>query len=371
MVLTRRAYKAISRWLPNEIITEIIRAAPQADRASLCRVSKLFHALCLPVLYRVVHVQTRASAEAFGLSVLSDTALGPLVRSFKIDRGCFVGSKLSPLVLDVCKTLSNLEDLSMPLSSIAGLGELLLCTFPQLTRCNMGSKACLEWSSKEKDDLVAFLLRHPALATLDILVGCPLTPKTLIPLVHLQQLKCPAALVPFIVAHNLHEARLDWDHREGGVPNEVEKTIVALKSMTHTNVPFVCSIEVFTLQFAEIVDSISRNLPHTKTFRLALYTSLRTPQEPTDQVMNCLPRFTGLVYLSLECWHRILDNKVIHTLRDTEEEDQQTVQAFGDVCPTLKACRLNRVAWKNSNGTWKKYPEQDFREMAGISGFLF
>ncbi|KAJ7490808.1 hypothetical protein FB451DRAFT_1389566 [Mycena latifolia] len=93
MVLTRRAYKAISRWLPSEIILEIIQAAPQADRASLCRVSKLFHALGLPVLYRVVHLQTRASAEAFGPTVLSNIALGPLVRSFTIDPACFFGPK--------------------------------------------------------------------------------------------------------------------------------------------------------------------------------------------------------------------------------------------------------------------------------------
>ncbi|KAJ7467476.1 hypothetical protein FB451DRAFT_1401484 [Mycena latifolia] len=82
MVLTRRAYKAISRWLPNEIITEIIQAAPQPDQASLCRVSKLFHGLCLPLLYRVVRLKTRASVEAFCIAVLSNTALTEFVRWF-------------------------------------------------------------------------------------------------------------------------------------------------------------------------------------------------------------------------------------------------------------------------------------------------
>ncbi|KAJ7490811.1 hypothetical protein FB451DRAFT_1552416 [Mycena latifolia] len=363
MVLTRRAYKAISRWLPNEIIIEIIQAASQSDRASLCRVSNLFHALCLPVLYRIVHLQTRASAEAFGPTILSDTALGPLVRSFTMGHACFFGPKLSPLVLDVCKTLSNLEDLSMPIASIPGLRELLLCTFPQLSRCNM--KGGGEWSSKEKDDLVVFLLRHPALTTLYIPAIYP-TLTTRLPLGRLQELKCPAALVPFIVAHNLHEARLDWYDCEGDVPCDVEKTIIALRSMTRTDVPFVCSIDVYTLQFTEIVDSISRNLPHTKTLRLKLNLPFFNPQDP---LINCLPCFTHLAFLSLECLPRLHNNKFIHTLRDTEEEDHQIAQAFGDVCPTLEACRLNRSAWRNSNGMWEAFSKEEFKELSGISEF--
>ncbi|KAJ7490795.1 hypothetical protein FB451DRAFT_1221088 [Mycena latifolia] len=361
MVLTRRAYKAISRWLPNEIITEIVLAAPQSDRASLCRVSKLFHALCLPVLYRVVHIQTRASAEAFGLSILSDTALGPLVRSFTIY------DRLSPLVLDVCKILSKLEDLSVPVASIPGLRELLLCTFPQLSRCNMGTGGG-DWSSKDKDNLVSFLLRHPALETLYIPEVWPSMPKTRLPLGRLQQLECPAAFVPFIIAHNLHKARLDWYDCEGDVPCDVEKTIIALKSMTCTNVPFVYSIDVYTLQFAEIVDSISRNLPHTKTLRLKLNLSFRIPQ---DHLMNCLPCLTRLAFLSLECLPRFDGDKFIHTLRDTEEEDQQIARAFGDVCPTLEVCRLNRSAWRNSNGTWEAFSEEEFKELFGISEFFW
>ncbi|KAJ6585642.1 hypothetical protein B0H19DRAFT_1250436 [Mycena capillaripes] len=54
MVLTRRQRKAISCWLPNEIISEIFQAAPAADRAALCGTSKLFYGIGAPVLYRVI-----------------------------------------------------------------------------------------------------------------------------------------------------------------------------------------------------------------------------------------------------------------------------------------------------------------------------
>jgi hypothetical protein len=81
MVLTRRGYKAISRWLPNEIITEIVCAVPWADQASLCRVSKLFHGICLPVLYRVVQLKSARGITSFCNTVPSNPAIAGYVRS--------------------------------------------------------------------------------------------------------------------------------------------------------------------------------------------------------------------------------------------------------------------------------------------------
>ncbi|KAJ6548162.1 hypothetical protein DFH09DRAFT_1087283 [Mycena vulgaris] len=147
MFLTRRAYKSISRWLPNEIITEIL-AASQADQASLCRVSKLFYALCRPL----------------GVSVF--TAHGDMLR--------------------------------------------------------------------------AFLGHHPALHHLQIddffsFHVWPATPAQ-IPLLHLRHLKCPANLLPAIVASNLKAASLTWSPRD---TTDVESFIVALKAMTRADFPFV------------------------------------------------------------------------------------------------------------------------------------
>jgi hypothetical protein len=85
MDLTRRTSKAISEWFPNEIITQIIEAAPQtADREALCRASKLFHGLCAPILYRTVVLDNFISVAAFCSAVLSNRALAELVRSFTV-----------------------------------------------------------------------------------------------------------------------------------------------------------------------------------------------------------------------------------------------------------------------------------------------
>jgi hypothetical protein len=72
MVLARRADRSISQWLPNEIITQIIQASSASDQAALCRTSRLFHALGVPVLYRVVELLSKfllyPSCEPFQIS---------------------------------------------------------------------------------------------------------------------------------------------------------------------------------------------------------------------------------------------------------------------------------------------------------------
>jgi hypothetical protein len=71
-------------YFPNEILTEILRAVPQSDQTALCRVSKLFHALCLPILYRVVHLKDLKSIDSFCSSVLSNATARESLRSFKV-----------------------------------------------------------------------------------------------------------------------------------------------------------------------------------------------------------------------------------------------------------------------------------------------
>jgi hypothetical protein len=79
MAMTR---KAISQWLPNEIIIKIVCTAPQVDQASLSRVSKLFHDISLPVLYRVVQLYSPQCITSFCTTILSNPATAGFVRSF-------------------------------------------------------------------------------------------------------------------------------------------------------------------------------------------------------------------------------------------------------------------------------------------------
>lgn len=84
MVLTRRQHKAISRWLPNEVIAEVMRAAPKPDQAALCRVSKLFHGLATPIVYRVVELKELSFLLKFSSVILSNPNLAGFIRSLTL-----------------------------------------------------------------------------------------------------------------------------------------------------------------------------------------------------------------------------------------------------------------------------------------------
>ncbi|KAJ7654313.1 hypothetical protein B0H17DRAFT_1100047 [Mycena rosella] len=335
MVLTRRAHRDISRWLPNEIITEIVQAAPRSDQIPLCRVSKLFHALTLPALYRDVRIETGASDLAFRSAVMSNNALAELVRSYTL---VSLISRATPLLVDSLTALTRLEDLRILAFSMthAHFEELLDCTFPHLTKCRLLKILCIQ----DFDDMGFW------------------PPTARIPLLNLTELWCPVKLVPSIITPNLQRARLLWNDREVD-PSAVEKTFVALKSMTSSDTPFVCSNDNCDHYFAEIVDSISRNMPYTTTLRLSLWDS-PSSNEIISQFAHCLPRFRCLAFLCL----RYMDD--VGDAFWNNEGDQMVVHSMDDACPTLQSLRFYERAWRKVNQTWETYPVKDFDALAGL-----
>ncbi|KAJ7654310.1 hypothetical protein B0H17DRAFT_1214407 [Mycena rosella] len=343
MVLTRRAYKAISRWLPNEIIAEIVQAAPRSDQASLCRVSKLFRDLCRPILYRVVDLETNASVPDFRNTVFSNAALAGLVRSYSVHFPRVMSldalKRFSPILVDSSKALVQLEALSIDhlllIDPDAYPETLLPCTFPHLVQCSLGT-ASMHWNDTEQQHtLASFLIRHPELKKLHI--------------------KCfPYRLRRY--STSLPPARSGLKYTgmimmvtSGDLDvSEIESTFVALKAMTASDIPFICSNDKCDKNLYAIVDSLSRNLPHTRTLQLHSF-NLPPLNEVIDHPKNCLPRFTGLAFLSVHnSWH-------IPTR--TEEE----ISVLVDACPTLEACHLH--------GMWETYPLTDFDALAGLESW--
>ncbi|KAJ7687273.1 hypothetical protein B0H17DRAFT_1332511 [Mycena rosella] len=255
MVLTHRAHKAISQWLPNEIITEIVQAAPRSDQASLCRVSQLFHDLILPILYRVVDLEASASVADFGGTVLSNAALAGLVRSYSVNlprAGMSIAVKsLSSILVDSSKTFVRLEALSINFLLLTDTDiETLLCwTFPHLVRCSLGT-ASRHWSDTEQQHtLASFLIRHPRLESLHIQAFPYALERSSvsvrIPLLRLQQLRCPSRIIPSIVSPRIKRVQIYWN---GGV-DDVDTIFVALKAMipatSHSFVPTTITMKIF------------------------------------------------------------------------------------------------------------------------------
>ncbi|KAJ7654304.1 hypothetical protein B0H17DRAFT_1338296 [Mycena rosella] len=355
MVLTRRAHRDISRRLPNEIITEIVQAARRSDQASLCRISQLFYAVSLPVLYRDVRMETAASALAFRSSVMSNNVLAELVRSYAVVFPIL--PRPGPLLVDSIEVLTRLQDLSILSFSVeAHFEELLGWTFPHLAKCR------LLLATQKPNLLVSFLLRHPGLKILCIqdhheMVSWPSTAR--IPLLNLTQLWCPVTLVPSIITHNLKRAKLCWNDHEVD-PSAVEKTFVALKSMSRPDAPFVCSNSSSDHYFTEIMHSISKHMPHTTTLQLTLW----SPDDISSHFTDGLPRSNSLAFLSLQYMEPL--NHPDHAFWNNEE-DQTVVHSMGDACPTLQALRLHQRAWRKVDQTWETYPVEDFEVLAGLS----
>ncbi|KAJ7687267.1 hypothetical protein B0H17DRAFT_1136390 [Mycena rosella] len=362
MLLTRRANKAISRWLPNEIITEIVQAAPRSDQASLCRVSKLFRDLCLPILYRVVDLQANASVAEFGHTVLSNPALAGLVRSYSVGPSMSMND-VSPILVDSSKAFVRLEALSIHrrLLTETGLENLLRWTFPHLVRCNL-SLVSSGYSHTEPHTLASFLIRHSGLEKLhirDFSYGLP-RPSTsaCIPLLRLQQLGCPSRIIPFIAALRLKRVKLYWD--DDLDVGEIENTFVALKAMITSDVLFISSNANCDKNLSAVVDSLSRNLPHTRTLQLLSFFSPPLT-EVIGHLKNYLPRFTGLAFLSVQY-------EGFQAKPSTGKEEEE-INVLGDVCPTLQACRLHQRAWRKVDGMWETYPLTDFDALAGLESW--
>ncbi|KAJ6479982.1 hypothetical protein C8R47DRAFT_604321 [Mycena vitilis] len=363
MVLTRRASKSISRWLPNEVLSQIMEAVSSSDLAALCRTCKLFHAIATPFLYRVVYLRSE-DVENFCSTVLGDIPkFAELVRSFTTDaRPC--QPLIGPLVSKCVKTLTRIENISINGHYLQNARlDVMACTFPHLSRCILSLKDNFCPSTKEEDMVASFLIRHPALKSVIITHSwsSEFWPSTLacIPLLDLQRICASPRRIPSILARNLHEVRLEWIDRD-----PVEPVFSILGPMTGTENPFVYSHFCWGDQFAEIMDSISRHVPHAKTIHMDVYAlESWVREEIIVQVIESLPLFTGLRSFGIQS----KGNSAGATSTMWGENDGITVRGLGDICSTLQMCRLNKNAWRKINGTWELFPIEDFRTLAGIT----
>ncbi|KAJ7732580.1 hypothetical protein DFH07DRAFT_990720 [Mycena maculata] len=146
------------------------------------------------------------------------------------------------------------------------------------------------------------------------------------------------------------------------LPN-LQSLVVALKSLTHPDIPFVSSNHHSdkSNHLAEIVDSVSRNIPYTKTLHVDVF---HLNDEKMEDLRNYLPRFTGLVFLSFQ-WV----DWTGHNWHPTWANAAGVAQTLGDLCPTLEACLMDRVAWRKMNEIWEPYPAADFWALSGLSRF--
>lgn len=186
---------------------------------------------------------------------------GPRVRSLTV-----AGSDLIILVLQSFKRLLHLENLSISLDLYDEHHQTFLqWSFPRLVSCHM-----VLTSTKGIGTLLSsFMSRHLTLVSFSSPFREDLDARVPIPLLSLRKFRGPVSALPQIVGRDLGEARLAWAPK--GRQQDVEKHMLALESLTSEDIPLVCSHDYCDDYFMEVLDSMTRNIPHTRTLVMRLF----------------------------------------------------------------------------------------------------
>ncbi|KAJ7773649.1 hypothetical protein DFH07DRAFT_801357 [Mycena maculata] len=264
MVLTRRM---ITQWLPNELITEIVRAAPKAGQAALCRVSKLFHDLALPVLNRAVDFHVDDNNECNFIPCCSALIATPTradaIRSLTFFILKIWDDKWAKEALDVLKQamklMSRLEHLAIV--SPSSMTPWRSLPFPRLLSCRLTLWA---FDTPGEEMVSSFLTRHPTLTHICMAL---ISTSLQISLPNLQCFEGYAFGVPLIVSEPLRAARLLWSRSRN---QNFDNIIMALNSMTDPFRPFGSSHQCTKQECASIFASLSGQMPHTTTLQFVL-----------------------------------------------------------------------------------------------------
>ncbi|KAJ7732801.1 hypothetical protein DFH07DRAFT_846254 [Mycena maculata] len=363
MVLTRRAHKAITRWLPNEVITEIIQqAASGTNLVALSRVSKLFHGLSLPILYRNLHCKLSTAGYDSAMTLCATLSKTPsraeLVRSFVVEdmlEPLAHTGTLSPLLLKSLKLMRRLHHLSIQWDE--GFSESVLehCTFPDLRSCEITPPALL--GPDTSTDLVAsFLTRHPNLTRIRILSNAILRPSATlrIPMRHLQIYRGPANLLCSMDVVGLREARISRHGIEGP---PLDTFITRLGAMAGADFAFFFSTASRDPALCTaVVDSVSRNIPDTGILQLCWPARDDVfDDELVARIATCLARCTMLKYLAfpIECDPLFLPVS-------TSPGPPTALQTWSSACPTLEGCVFADFVWAIVSGEWVACRTSDF-----------
>ncbi|KAJ7674037.1 hypothetical protein DFH06DRAFT_753317 [Mycena polygramma] len=208
MVLTRRASKCILRWLPNEVLGEVIQylesKSSYRDLLALCRTSRLVHGLATPILYRSIRVHKPSAAHACFSTLRSHTSSrrAHLVRGLTLgdqesDDDCELSAHFIAEFTPIFQNLCHLQHLE--LFVVGQLTPLLHEThFPELV--DLKSSVGESFSAA----LQSFINRHPTLVTLDLFRNnnFHLPEFGPVSLPHLTRYSGPACLVSGLVIAN-------------------------------------------------------------------------------------------------------------------------------------------------------------------------
>ncbi|KAJ7612237.1 hypothetical protein FB45DRAFT_1118084 [Roridomyces roridus] len=376
MVLTRsgnRARMQITRWLPNEVLVHIIQSASMTDRAVLSRVSKLFHALSLPIVNRRICLDTAKLDSTiivvFCNSMIQNPERATATREMTVIDPEQEQANYGP-IFNTMKLMLKLEDLSLleytdGLSSVCSRVSDL--TFPNLSGYRLGIK-----SGDEENDvpILKFLARHPNLTHLRVWVSgfneIEPAPSSRLRFPKLRHYEGTSGLPAYIVTESLKRARISawgWDALEN------EQIVESLRSLTDPNVPFILSNDYHALDNEDGLSMLRESLMALSS-RMPYIMSLQVRSATTPIDSQILETITG----TLEPFEHLVCLAATHAPDvDPAPQDRDawrlTLETWANLCPNLRLCCIVDSAWLKGEEEWVEIAKSHFFLFAGFAVF--
>ncbi|KAJ7676853.1 hypothetical protein DFH06DRAFT_976206 [Mycena polygramma] len=342
--------------LAPETLEEIIAFMPPESHLALCRVSRLFYALCVRSIYNDVALRTPAAVVKCCRTVAKNSVVASAVRRFEISYTPTVFPAFASfytLIGEALQQMANIHDLILLVPDPKYSSVITSCAIP----CLHHFECCLSLD----DTMVSFLNRHLHIRYLQL--GAHekiIQPRH--PIVTLPKLEYfignSSCVAPLIRRASLRAAFITWDT----VGEPTEESIAALEqSSTDTLNVLSCRRHGWNI---DLLDRISRHLPHIYALSMTnlFYTDVRLSHHPANlqAIGEYLSRFSSLQRLTITCVNVWKPEE-----KSTPQMDHafETVTAWGDVCPSLAECVLpqsNDTKWvRVCDNLWLPDPTQE------------
>ncbi|KAJ7619656.1 hypothetical protein FB45DRAFT_1096004 [Roridomyces roridus] len=344
----------ITLRLPNEVIAEIVQNALKSDQTTLCRVSKIFHALVLPILDRTVVLDLfrQGALEAFCSAIVRNPQRADSVRSLTFLHGYSLSDPgpLKDLLMECLNLTRRLEHLSIKDLRPTGVGSCLSSlTFPALMSCFLDTRVAWQPSVAE------FLSRHPTITHLRlwsvIAPDSPHIPEgTLLP--ELQYYHGALSLLCPFLAHSLVAVQTSWSAETIGLGR------LALTVQTNPDLT-LCFDCVSPTPVSELLLHVSTHMPRLKNLKLRTWIGGITA-ETVNHITAHLPRFESLEYLAFE------DAIARPGLTLDVDSSREALRIWVDICPTLRGCCIDQIGWRKDPEKWEECSKSVFDTESGF-----
>ncbi|KAF7335871.1 hypothetical protein MSAN_02323900 [Mycena sanguinolenta] len=319
MRLTRAAArKANSHKIPNEILTEMFSHMARPDLARICRTTKKYRAVAIPLLYRRVADMNALELESWVDTMMVNSELSPYVWYFQPHSTGGLSQKAAMQLPTVLAGLPNLRILNV-VGDLCQLSEALYnARFKQLHTIE-----CTAMQSNSTC-LAMFLNRQEALRTLRMASSSrnPGPFEVKIELPKLTNYRGESMFIP-----NLHDSTvcrlttvrlwawsfdIEWDPLM-----ETFGRFGALRDLT---------ADVWRVKASAALEAIAKRLPSIERIKIIAKGPKKfdvRPEIGLAELPHVLCLFQGLNFLSFE------------SFPPDEFDIHKTVIAWGESCPTL------------------------------------